>query len=110
MARALADEIIPMFIIVVVVFLTAVATEEEGGVGLKLAGAYIGLTVLACAGTFTGIFNPARALGPALIAGNLKGQWVYWLGPMLGAIVAAFVSSAKYMLLGALAMFQFIAY
>ena len=35
--------------------------------------------------------NPARSLGPALIAGAWDFHWVYWAGPILGALAAAFV-------------------
>lgn len=31
--------------------------------------------------------NPARSFGPALISGNWHGWWVYWLGPVLGALL-----------------------
>ncbi len=30
--------------------------------------------------------NPARSLGPGVVAGALHGWWVYWLGPFLGTI------------------------
>ena len=30
--------------------------------------------------------NPARSLGPGFVAGDLRGWWVYWLGPLLGAL------------------------
>lgn len=89
---AFCAEFIPMFIIVLVVFQTAVASEREGGVGAKLAAVYIGLAVLACAGTFAGVFNPALAFGRAVVGRALDGHWVYWVGPMLGAVSAAFVS------------------
>lgn len=33
--------------------------------------------------------NPARTLGPALLAGRFDGLWVYFLGPPLGMLLAA---------------------
>jgi aquaporin Z len=32
--------------------------------------------------------NPARSLGPAVISGEWKGWWVYWVGPLIGTLVA----------------------
>jgi len=29
--------------------------------------------------------NPARSLGPAIIANKWKYHWIYWIGPLLGA-------------------------
>ena len=37
--------------------------------------------------------NPARTLGPALISGRWDGWWIYWLGPMLGMLLAILVCS-----------------
>ena len=37
--------------------------------------------------------NPARSLGPALISGQWQGWWIYWLGPLLGAFLAALACS-----------------
>jgi aquaporin NIP len=33
--------------------------------------------------------NPARSLGPALLAGVAEAQWLYVLGPVLGAVAGA---------------------
>jgi aquaporin Z len=38
--------------------------------------------------------NPARTLGPALISGQWDGWWIYWLGPMLGMLIAILVFSS----------------
>ncbi len=32
--------------------------------------------------------NPARSLGPAVVAGAWAGHWIYWLGPCAGAALA----------------------
>nr|QKE23072.1 aquaporin 14 [Salarias fasciatus] len=32
--------------------------------------------------------NPARSLGPAIITGFWENHWVYWIGPVLGAVLA----------------------
>jgi aquaporin TIP len=59
------------------------------------AGLYIGFTVTICAvagGALTGAsMNPARSFAPALAANVWTHHWVYWLGPILGAIVAGLV-------------------
>ncbi|MHB1488210.1 MAG: MIP/aquaporin family protein [Acidimicrobiales bacterium] len=32
--------------------------------------------------------NPARSLGPAVASGDWRGFWVYWAGPVIGALAA----------------------
>jgi aquaporin Z len=44
----------------------------------------------AISGTST---NPARSFGPALISGQWQGWWIYWIGPLIGALMASLVCS-----------------
>jgi MIP family channel proteins len=59
----------------------------------KLGGFAISLTVAASilgCGVLTGAaMNPARAFGPALISGIWTNHFVYWIGPLVGAVLAA---------------------
>jgi aquaporin Z len=64
---------------------------------IGFAGLAIGLTVGLEAmfmGPITGAsMNPARSLGPALMAGIWQHHWVYWLAPILGAQLAVLIYS-----------------
>jgi MIP family channel proteins len=77
------------FMLVIVIFGSAVDPRAPKG----FAGLAIGFTLIGnilVGGSLTGAsFNPARAFGPALIAGYWQDHWIYWVGPMLGAAVAA---------------------
>jgi len=101
--QGLWTEVVLTFIFVFVVFATAVSpfagkmaplSGSEYGPG-KLAPFAIGMTIM-CLHTvgiaMTGAsMNPARSFGPAMIAGGpcWEHHWVYWLGPLLGATIAA---------------------
>jgi len=86
--RAIWIEAILTFFLVSAVFGTAVSPEAP-----RIAGWGIGLAVFVDAlvgGGLTGAaMNPARAFGPAVISATWSGQAVYWIGPLLGATVAA---------------------
>lgn len=37
--------------------------------------------------------NPARSLGPAVISGQWQDGWIYWIGPLAGALLASLACS-----------------
>jgi len=71
--------------------ITAVATDSRaaGQLAALAIGAAVALDAL-WGGPISGAsMNPARSFGPALIAGLWRDQWVYWLGPAIGAVLGA---------------------
>jgi len=61
----------------------------------RIGGFGVGLTLIPIvtigAPLTGGIANPARAFAPAIISGNVTAQAVWWIGPIVGAILAAMV-------------------
>lgn len=88
---ALGIEIILTFFLLFVIFGTAVSKKAPPG----WAGFAIGMTVmmdLLVGIPLTGAsMNPARSFGPALVSGAWASHWVYWVGPIIGGIIAAFL-------------------
>ena len=88
---ALLVEAIATFVFVFVVLGT---TDAKKGAG-NFAGLAIGLTLvlvhLVCINLTGTSVNPARSLGPAIFAGgnSLTDVWVFFVGPLVGAAVAA---------------------
>lgn len=70
------------------------STSDKSGAG-PLAGLAIGLTLIVIHIVFIPVtgtsVNPARSLGPALMAGGdaWSQLWLFWLAPLLGAVAAA---------------------
>jgi len=89
-AAAVLVEFVLTFFLLFAIFGTAVDARAP-----KIGGFGIGLTVafdILVGGPLTGAsMNPARTLGPALVVGFWEGHAVYWIGPVLGAIVAAMI-------------------
>lgn len=84
-------EAVLTFLLVFVVFGTAI----DGRGAKVIAPLAIGLTItldILVGGPLTGAaMNPARAFGPALISGYWINHSVYWIGPILGGLLAALV-------------------
>ena len=84
--------IVELFITFILVFVViSVATDERAPAGVAPIAVGFALAVgVFIAGPVTGgAVNPARALGPMLVAGDLTSVWLYILGPIIGGVLAA---------------------
>lgn len=88
LGQAIGIEAVLTFFLVTAVFGTAISPDAP-----RVAGFGIGLVLLfdiLVGGPLTGAaMNPARAFGPAVVAGQWLGHVAYWVGPLVGGIVAA---------------------
>lgn len=87
---AITLEALMTFFLMSAVYATIVSPKAT-----RMGGFGVGLTVflMALVGSpLTGaVMNPSRAFGPALVAGLWTGHIAYWIGPILGAVIAALV-------------------
>jgi len=87
-AQGIGIEIILTIFLMLAVFGTAIDKPGPsiGGFGIGLV---LTMNILA-AGPLTGAsMNPARTFGPALLSGEWTNHLVYWIGPIIGAVLAA---------------------
>uniref|UniRef100_A0A3Q2Z8U8 Aquaporin AQPAe.a-like n=1 Tax=Hippocampus comes TaxID=109280 RepID=A0A3Q2Z8U8_HIPCM len=79
-AQALGIEVLCTFQLVFTIFSVEAQRRRDSPEPGNLA---IGLA------RFSGAsMNPARSLGPAIITGFWENHWVYWIGPVFGAVLA----------------------
>lgn len=82
-------EAILTFLLVFVIYGSAVDSRSPPGLAGFAIGAFVLIAIL-FGGPLTGAsMNPARSFGPAFIAGYWTDHMVYWIGPITGGIVAA---------------------
>ncbi|KAL0460291.1 UNVERIFIED_CONTAM: putative aquaporin TIP1-2 [Sesamum latifolium] len=91
--NALVFEIVMTFGLVYTVYATAV-DPKKGDIGIIAPiaiGFIVGANILA-GGAFDGAsMNPAVSFGPAVVSWTWNSHWVYWVGPFVGAGIAALV-------------------
>ncbi|KAM3845872.1 aquaporin-2 [Vipera latastei] len=88
--QAVAMEIFLTFQLVLCIFASTDdhRTDNLGSPALSIGfsvilGHLIGINYTGCS------MNPARSFAPAVILGEFDNHWVFWLGPMVGAVVAS---------------------
>ncbi|MFM7321223.1 MAG: MIP/aquaporin family protein [Armatimonadota bacterium] len=93
MVSAVAIEAVLTFLLVLVVFGSAIDPRARAGSAAPAITMAVVANVMVGGAATGGSMNTARSLGPALWAGGecLSALWIYFLGPVLGALVAALV-------------------
>jgi aquaporin related protein len=89
--QGIAIEFIVTFVLVTVILMVAIDTKSKTGLAPILIGFTLAVNILAIGAYTGGSLNPARSLGPAIFANEWENHFVYWIGPLVGAIVAGFL-------------------
>ncbi len=88
-----------LFTFLLVFTVWGVVVDKRGstplsGFAIGLSAAVGAMVLLPLTG---GALNPARAFGPMLVSGRWADHLVYWVGPLLGAVVAGLVYDAAFL-------------
>ncbi len=89
--QAFVIEAIITFLLMLVIISVATDKRVSASVVGPAIGSALAIAVLIGGPISGGAVNPARALGPMIMSGNFTGWWVYILGPIIGALCAAFI-------------------
>jgi len=87
----LGVEMILTFFLVTVIFMAAVHKKAAAGFAGFAIGGMIFLLHLVGVPLTGASMNPARTFGPALISGFWEFHWIYWVGPIIGGIIAGLI-------------------
>ncbi len=88
---ALGVEMILTFFLVTVIFMTAVHKKAAAGIhGISIGGMIFLIHLVGVPLTGASV-NPARTFGPAVISGFWEFHWIYWVGPIIGGIIAGLI-------------------
>jgi len=87
-------EVILTFFLVLIIFMTAVHKKAPKSIaGASIGGMIFLLHIVGVPLTGAGM-NPARSFAPAIVTGDaglLEIQWLYWLAPIIGGIIAGVI-------------------
>jgi glycerol uptake facilitator-like aquaporin len=79
------------FFLVLVIFGTAVDPRGPKDIAPLQIGLSVSMDII-FGGRITGAaMNPARAFGPEVVQQDFTNFWIYWIGPIIGGLVAAFL-------------------
>ncbi|MGI9470835.1 MAG: MIP/aquaporin family protein [Rubripirellula sp.] len=90
-AGMLIELVLTAILMFVVMGVSTGAKEETITAGIAV-GATIALEAMVGGPLTKASMNPARSFGPAIASGDVSELWVYFVGPILGAIIGAIAS------------------
>jgi aquaporin Z len=95
LAAALVSEVVMTFMFLIVILGATHKRAPVGFAGLAIGLALTLIHLISIPVTNTSV-NPARSTGPALLVGGwaLQQLWLFWLAPLIGAVVAGFTYKA----------------
>ncbi len=88
-------EVLASAMLMGVIFYVVYTKGLKGFSGVAIGG-IVGLDILFLAFISGASMNPARALAPALLSGELNNLWLYLTAPFVGTIIAAFLFRNKF--------------
>lgn len=87
--QAFGIEVLLTAVLMFVIISVATDTKAVGAPAALAIGFTVALDAL-WGGPISGAsMNPARSFAPALLAGTWENQWLYWVAPVIGAIIGA---------------------
>jgi aquaporin Z len=91
-ASAFVAEVVLTFIFLLVIHGSTSEKAPKGFAGLSIGLSLVLIHLVGIPVTGTSV-NPARSLGPAIIAGGtaLNQLWLFWVAPIIGGLLAAAV-------------------
>ncbi|HEY3115593.1 MAG TPA: MIP family channel protein [Chloroflexota bacterium] len=90
--RGIIIEIVLTFVLVGVIFMTAMHPRGPGNVAPLAIGLAVLIDHLVGVPLTGASMNPARSFGAAIASSAWENQWVYWVGPLIGAAIAGLIA------------------
>ncbi|KAK7340540.1 hypothetical protein VNO77_21246 [Canavalia gladiata] len=87
--QALIMEMVTTFTMVFISMAVATDTKATGTLSGVAVGCSVSIASIVAGPMTGGSMNPARTLGPAIAISSYKGLWVYFVGPITGALLGA---------------------
>jgi MIP family channel proteins len=85
---ALVSEVVLTFFLMMVIVAVATDDRAQGAFAAIAIGGFVAAAATGWGPVAGASMNPARSFGPAVASGIWVDQWVYWVGPLAGTLLA----------------------